>query len=52
MCFSGASTTVEGPGALLRGGSFGTGTGAGPFAVDGSFRPSDSFSDFGFRGAR
>jgi hypothetical protein len=57
MCLSGASTTATGPGALIRGGDgFGggfAGTSAGPFAVDGIARPSDSSTgNFGFRGAR
>jgi formylglycine-generating enzyme required for sulfatase activity len=54
MCLSGASTTQTGPGALFRGGGilFGTGTFAGPFAVDGVNRPSDSNNGIGFRGAR
>jgi len=52
MCLSGASTTATGPGALFRGGNVFNGNNAGPFAVDGSFRPSDSVSFIGFRGAR
>ncbi|MGH9380977.1 MAG: SUMF1/EgtB/PvdO family nonheme iron enzyme [Thermoanaerobaculia bacterium] len=52
MCLSGASTTVSGPGALIRGGLWESGTGAGPFAVGGLNRPSASFSFVGFRGAR
>jgi formylglycine-generating enzyme required for sulfatase activity len=41
------------PGALLRGGSFISGTDAGPFAVSAESQPSDSGSSgFGFRGAR
>jgi sulfatase-modifying factor enzyme 1 len=55
MGLSGASTTAQGPGALLRGGYWHNGAAAGVFAVfdalptppPGSARPSD-----GFRGAR
>ncbi|MGH2957100.1 MAG: FAD-dependent oxidoreductase [Solirubrobacterales bacterium] len=53
MCLSGASTTAQGPGALIRGGDFSSGAIAGPFTVDGfNFRPSNSSSSIGFRGAR
>lgn len=53
MCLSGASTTATGPGALIRGNVvFSGGTGAGPFAVNGSYQPSYSSSYIGFRGAR
>ena len=53
MGLSGASTTAQGPGALIRGGGFGDGAAAGPFAVLGSFQPSDPLIGvFGFRGAR
>jgi formylglycine-generating enzyme required for sulfatase activity len=47
----GAATEGE-PGAIVRGGDFGADGLAGPFAVVGSFLPSTSFSDTGFRGAR
>ena len=40
------------PAALLRGGNFNGGTGAGPFANLADFRPSDSDAGVGFRGAR
>jgi formylglycine-generating enzyme required for sulfatase activity len=40
------------PGALVRGGDFGSGSLAGVFAVSSSFLPSDSFSALGFRCAR
>ena len=40
------------PGALIRGGDWASGAGAGPLAVHGFNRPSESFSSFGFRGAR
>jgi hypothetical protein len=42
------------PGALIRGATFGDGSNAGPFAVDGFLRPSGplSISSVGFRGAR
>jgi sulfatase-modifying factor enzyme 1 len=51
-CFSGASTVSNGPGALIRGGSFIDGTGAGPFAVFGNHVPYDLSATIGFRGAR
>lgn len=51
MCLSGASTTVTGPGALIRGG-WSAGAAAGVFAVYGSYGPSNSFDDVGFRCAR
>ena len=50
-CIGGASTTF-GPGALIRGGRFGTGASAGPFAVNGGNQPSSSNNIIGFRGAR
>jgi Sulfatase-modifying factor enzyme 1 len=50
QCIGGAATSGE-PGALIRGGYFGGGASAGPFAVDASRQPS-STADFGFRGAR
>lgn len=53
MCLSGASSTTTSPGALVRGGFFFNGTGAGPFAVSANGQPpSVSFSPVGFRGAR
>jgi len=52
MCLSGASTTGNGPGALLRGGHFDLGPVAGPLTVDGSFPPSASSFYVGFRCAR
>jgi formylglycine-generating enzyme required for sulfatase activity len=52
MCLSGASTTQNGPGALLRGGFFGIGANAGPLAVGGSVEPSFSNNFLGFRCAR
>jgi len=51
MCLSGASTEA-GPGALLRGGSFGSGSYAGPLAVSGIFEPSYAGDFLGFRCAR
>jgi formylglycine-generating enzyme required for sulfatase activity len=50
MCFAGAAAN-DGPGTLVRGGFFGDGMGAGPFAVLGNVRPQAS-GGFGFRGAR
>jgi hypothetical protein len=52
MCLSGASTTALGPGALVRGGGYGNGAGAGPLAVRGSIEPFESDLIFGFRCAR
>jgi len=52
MCLFGASTIGVGPGALLRGGDFRSGSSAGPFAVVGSGGPSSSRAFIGFRCAR
>ena len=53
MCLSGASTTSNGPGALIRGGNFAEGTFAGVFTVTGSLNPSNgSGVPVGFRCAR
>jgi len=51
MCLAGASA-IFGPGALIRGGTFGNFTGAGVFAVDGRFFPQNVFSIVGFRAVR
>ena len=51
QCLGGAATTGE-PGALIRGGYFGSGSFAGPFTVYGSYSPSFSVASFGFRCAR
>ena len=51
MCLSGAETTT-GPGALIRGGSYGNFESAGVFAVVGQFIPSRSEPGVGFRAAR
>jgi formylglycine-generating enzyme required for sulfatase activity len=53
MCLSGASTTTNGPGALVRGGAFASldGPSAGPFAVH-VFQPFHSNNFVGFRCAR
>lgn len=52
MCLSGASTTVQGPGAIQRGGSLFSQSDAGPFWIDATTLPSDSANFQGFRGAR
>jgi formylglycine-generating enzyme required for sulfatase activity len=53
MCLSGAADTGNGPGALLRGGSFNNdGSLAGPLAVEGGVEPRFSARAFGFRCAR
>jgi hypothetical protein len=52
MCLSGASTTAQGPGALLRGGGGGSNALAGPVAVHGTAPPSASAGGIGFRCAR
>jgi formylglycine-generating enzyme required for sulfatase activity len=51
QCLAGAATTGE-PGALVRGGSAGSGLSAGPLAVDGRGQPSTAYDGFGFRCAR
>lgn len=52
MCLAGADTTA-GPGALIRGGNFLSGTSAGVFAVSGGASASNGgISHFGFRAAR
>ena len=51
QCLAGAATTGE-PGALLRGGSFVSGSGAGPLTVDGGNEPSNASINIGFRCAR
>jgi formylglycine-generating enzyme required for sulfatase activity len=51
VCFGGDGS-LRVPGALLRGGSFLFGTGAGVFAVGAGFVPSNSSVDLGFRCAR
>ena len=51
QCLAGAATT-GGPGALIRGGDFSSGTDAGVFAVGGVIEPSGAFSGFGFRCVR
>jgi len=48
---AGADATY-GPAALVRGGAFGMGIGAGVFAVHGAYQPSIAFSDIGFRCTR
>jgi len=57
QCFAGANTSAgNGPGALVRGGSVGMNTAAGPLAVRGDSRVSDFFNflglEWGFRCAR
>jgi hypothetical protein len=52
MCLSGASTTANGPGALLRGGSSIGGSANGPLLVLGTLEPSRSVDTVGFRCAR
>ena len=53
MCLAGASTSTNGPGALVRGGAFASigGQNAGPLAVH-VFQPSHSNNFVGFRCAR
>jgi formylglycine-generating enzyme required for sulfatase activity len=50
QCLGGAAVAGE-PGALLRGGSFGNGTGAGPLMISG-FEAPVAFNSVGFRCAR
>ena len=52
QCLTPGSDTTGPPGVLTRGGAHTNGTGAGPLAVFGGYRPSDSFPTFGFRCAR
>lgn len=52
MGLAGASATVNGPGALTRGGSWLEGTFAGVFKIDAGFNPSQAFEFIGFRRAR
>jgi len=54
MCLTGASTVATSPGALVRGGSFSEGVGAGALSVDGGSPASGVFngSTLGFRCAR
>jgi len=52
MCLAGASESIAGPGALLRGGWFTSGAGAGPLSVQGSSKPIRSLDVIGFRCAR
>jgi formylglycine-generating enzyme required for sulfatase activity len=51
MCLAGADTS-RGPGALVRGGNWNYGAGAGPFAIDASVDPTFPYDTFGFRCAR
>jgi formylglycine-generating enzyme required for sulfatase activity len=51
QCLVGAATSGE-PGALLRGGNFTSGTGAGPLAIIGFLGPSAFSNGIGFRCAR
>jgi formylglycine-generating enzyme required for sulfatase activity len=54
QCFAGAATTGE-PGALMRGGNYSDGSGAGPLAINATDPPSFSFfsgGSVGFRCAR
>jgi formylglycine-generating enzyme required for sulfatase activity len=52
MCLSGASTGVQAPGVLLRGGNFEFGSSAGPFAIEVGGPALSSNNVIGFRGAR
>lgn len=53
QCLAGADTsTTGGPGAVVRGGHFAAGSGAGPLNVVGNVRPSDASAVLGFRCAR
>ena len=51
MCLAGANENANGPGALLRGGTFNDGTFAGPVAVD-DVEPFRAAAVFGFRCGR
>lgn len=52
MCLAGASRSGTGPGALLRGGGYFSGSTAGPFTVLATVIPSRSDETIGFRCAR
>jgi hypothetical protein len=52
QCLAGAAAAPGGPGALLRGGSFGDLAAAGAFAILGDHPPTDSQTYIGFRCAR
>jgi len=52
MCIAGASTTANGPGALLRGGDFGSGNEAGPLTISANFGPTNFGPSIGFRCVR
>jgi hypothetical protein len=52
MCLSGATTTAQNPGIVIRGGDFLTGSSSGPFAVDARWLAPPPFTVPGFRGAR
>ena len=51
MQFAGASTTTQGPGALIRGGQYQDGPNAGAFFIRG-ITPQSAHATHGFRGAR
>ena len=54
MCLAGASDSLSGPGALIRGGAFAVAGGAlaGPLAVFATFEPIHASDFVGFRCAR
>jgi Sulfatase-modifying factor enzyme 1 len=52
MCLAGASDSIQGPGALLRGGWFSGGEVSGPLTVLGSLKPISAHDFVGFRCAR
>jgi formylglycine-generating enzyme required for sulfatase activity len=52
MCLAGANTSLPGPGALLRGGAFFSGSTGGPLTVLGTLEPYGSVELVGFRCAR
>jgi formylglycine-generating enzyme required for sulfatase activity len=53
QCFAGASTTANvGPGALVRGGNYFYGTGAGPLSVRADYFTNGHADFLGFRCAR
>ena len=52
MCLSGVNATFPAPGALMRGGDYRDGVGAGVFAVQGDISPTDKAGFIGFRCAR
>lgn len=52
MCLSGASTTAQGPGSIIRGGDWVNGAVNGPLTISGDWPPTAAAVWIGFRGVR